>query len=96
MANDKPSLAREGHDVTSTRVISNRKLEVDGAKFHWWAVGESPTLVTVRSPIFGSRAKFTLQDPSTFAARLAKTLLMEHYERARRSSQGPLSDGPEG
>lgn len=72
----------ESSDLVSTRVIANRELEVDGAKFQWWAVGENPTLVTVRSPIFGSRAKFTVVDPAYFAERLAKTILLEHYRRA--------------
>lgn len=77
-------------EATSTIVISNRELTLDGVKFHWWAVGEDPSLVTIRSSIFGSLAEFTRGDLEAFATALAKKLLAQHYERAeqfRRASK---------
>jgi hypothetical protein len=70
-------------DFVSTRIIKSTRFEVDGAEFHWWAVGERPSLVTVRSAVFGTRASFTDDDPASFAPRLAKEVLREHYERAK-------------
>lgn len=66
----------------STRIISHRQLTVDGVTFQWWAVGEHPSLVTVRSPIFGSATEFTLGDVDAFAHELARGLLKQHYSRA--------------
>jgi hypothetical protein len=73
---------------TSTRIISQRELVVDGAPFQWWAVGEDPALVTVRSAVFGSMTKFTDGDVAQVAASLAKELLAQHYARAGRSPTG--------
>lgn len=72
----------------STRIISQRELIADGAPFQWWAVGEHPTLVTVRSSVFGSLTRFTDEDVAVCAAALAKELLAQHYERAGRSPTG--------
>ena len=72
----------------STRIISQRELVVDGAPFQWWAVGENPSLVTVRSTVFGSLTKFTDGDVAQFAASLAKELLAQHYARAGRLPTG--------
>lgn len=72
----------------STRIISQRELIVDGAPFQWWAVGENPSLVTVRSVVFGSLTKFTDEDVAQVAAALAKELLAQHYARAGRSPTG--------
>jgi hypothetical protein len=65
-----------------------RVLIVDGAPFQWWVVGENPTLVTVRSSVFGSITRFTDGDVAALAASLAKELLAQHYERAGRSPTG--------
>lgn len=73
---------REEADTVSTRIIASKVMEVEGAEFHWWAVGENPSLVTVRSPIFGSLAEFTMIEPEVYARRVAKKLLAQHYERA--------------
>src|SRR5438552_2754118 len=70
-------------DHTSTRIISHRKVTVDGVQFRWWAVGERPTLVTVRATAFGSLAEFTDDDCSTFAHSLAQKLLAQHRQRAQ-------------
>jgi hypothetical protein len=72
----------------STRIISQRELIVDGAPFQWWAVGEHPSLVTVRSRVFGSVTRFTEGDVAVFAESLAKELLAQHYARAGRSPTG--------
>jgi hypothetical protein len=66
----------------ATRIISQRKLTVDGVVFQWWAVGERPALVTVRAKVFGTLSDFTNGDVATFAAGLAKRILVEHYARA--------------
>ena len=50
--------------------------------------GGSPSLVTVRSAVFGSITKFTEGDVAQFAASLAKELLAQHYARAGRSPTG--------
>lgn len=71
-----------GKDTVSTRIISSTPFEVEGAAFHWWAVGAKPCLVTVRSPVFGSFAEFTEEEPGPFAVKLAQKLLRRHYERA--------------
>lgn len=82
-------------DIVSTRVVTNQQLVCDGAAFEWWAVGEDPSLVTVRSQIFGSHQAFTHGDIAAFAMSLARKLLDEHYARAeqaqreRASSQAP-------
>lgn len=60
-----------------TRIIGQRELVVDGVPFQWWAVGESPALVTVRAPLFGSLTEFTTGDVAEFATELAKKLLAQ-------------------
>ncbi len=70
-------------DSVSTRVIKSTAFEVDGAAFQWWAVGEAPTLVTVRSRIFGVDTGFTDGDPAELAVELATGLLRNHYTKAR-------------
>lgn len=70
------------HDRTPCELI------VDGAPFQWWAVGEHPAFVTVRSSVFGSLTKLTNGDVAAVAASLAKELLAQHYERAGRSPTG--------
>jgi len=81
-------LSKDAPEHISTRIISQRELIVDGAPFQWWAVGEHPALVTVRSSVFGSSTKFTDGDVAEYAASLAKELLAQHYERAGRSPTG--------
>lgn len=68
-------------DTLTTRLIS-RELTLDGVTFHWWAVGENPSLVTVSNPIFGNKADFVSRDREGFAVSLARRLLVEHYQRA--------------
>ena len=75
-------------DHISTRIISQRELIVDGVPFQWWAVGEKPSLVTVRANLFGSLTKFTDGDIAACAASLAKELLAQHYARAGRTPTG--------
>jgi hypothetical protein len=84
-------------DHVSTRIISQREALVDGVLFQWWAVGERPALVTVRTPVFGSATEFTLGPVEACAHELAKKLLAQHYERAavakaqaRSAPQSPL------
>ena len=81
-------MSKDAPEHISTRIISQRELIVDGAPFEWWAVGEHPALVTVRSSVFGSMTKFTDGDVAQFAASLAKELLAQHYARAGRSPTG--------
>lgn len=54
----------------------HRELICDGVKFHWWAVGEYPTRVTVINSVFGSLAEFTRGDPAEFAMELAGRILV--------------------
>ncbi len=75
-------------DHVSTRIISHRKVTVDGVQFRWWAVGEHPALVTVRAAGFGSLAEFTEDDRSAFARGLAQKLLARHYQRAQKGTTG--------
>lgn len=75
-------------DLVSTRLIS-RRLEVDGVEFHWWAVGEKPALVTVRSKLFGGRTRFSMEDPAEFARQLAEAVLDDHYARKPAVSAAP-------
>jgi hypothetical protein len=81
-------VSKDAPEHISTRIISQRELIVDGAPFQWWAVGEHPSLVTVRSSVFGSITRFTDDDVAGFAASLAKELLAQHYARAGRSPTG--------
>jgi hypothetical protein len=81
-------VSEERPEHVSTRIISQRELVVDGAPFEWWAVGENPSLVTVRSTVFGSLTKFTDKDVAQVATSLAKELLAQHYARAGRSPTG--------
>jgi hypothetical protein len=81
-------VSKDRPDHISTRIISQRELVVDGAPFQWWAVGDHPSLVTVRSTVFGSMTKFTDGDVAQVAASLAKELLAQHYERGGRSPTG--------
>lgn len=78
-------------DIVSTRIITNRELSCDGASFEWWAVGENPALVTVRSAVFGTLQQFTHGDAEAFAMTLAKKLLDQHYALAEvaRKAQKP-------
>jgi hypothetical protein len=74
-----------GHD--STKIIGQRELNVDGVPFQWWAVGDRPTLVTVRSGVFGSLNEFTDENPADFK---------QHYDRAaaaQRASEAPSGGG---
>jgi hypothetical protein len=81
-------VSKDAPEHIRTRIISQRELVVDGAPFQWWAVGEHPALVTVRSGVFGSLTKFTDGDVAQAAAALAKELLAQHYARAGRSPTG--------
>lgn len=86
-------------DRTSTRVIGLREIKVDGAPFHWWAVGMRPSLVVVRSSIFGGRSALTEDEPSIAATKLAKEMLAEHYQRAarlREQQRSKKDEKPEG
>jgi hypothetical protein len=65
----------------STRIISQREVNVDGVPFSWWAVAERPALVTVRTPIFGALSDFTNGDVAVFAETLARKLLADHQAR---------------
>ena len=81
-------MSKDAPEHVSTRIISQRELVVDGAPFEWWAVGEHPASVTVRSSVFGSLTRFTDGDVGELAASLAKELLAQHYARAGRSPTG--------
>ena len=87
-------MSKDRPEHVSTRIISQRELVIDGAPFEWWAVGEHPALVTVRSTVFGSTTKFTHGDVAQVAASLAAELLARHYARAEQSAPGkePKSD----
>lgn len=89
---EEPTTTRHT-DTTSTRVIGRRELTVDGAPFSWWAVGERPTLVTVRSVVFGSSSEFTEDEPSKCAQVLARRILTQHYDRADRLRQARETQG---
>jgi hypothetical protein len=81
----------------TTRIISQRKLTVDGVPFQWWAVGERPALVTVRTPLFGALSDFTGGDVAVFAATLAKRVLADHNpraEKARKVERTPALERP--
>ncbi len=73
----------DSSESVTTRVLKGTEIYVDGAKFHWWAIGESQMLVTVRSKVFGSTTGFTEDDPEEAATKLAKGLLQEHYKKAK-------------
>ena len=75
-------------DAVSTRIVS-KGLVCDGVKFQWWAVGEDPSLVTVRSSVFGSLNGFARSDAETFAMTLARNLLRQHYDSARTEQPAP-------
>jgi hypothetical protein len=75
-------MAKSVPDHVSTRIISQRELTVDGVPFEWWAVGEQPALVTVRTPLFGTLTEFTTGDVAQFAASLARKVLAQHNLRA--------------
>ncbi len=75
-------MAKSVPDHVSTRIISQRELTVDGVPFEWWAVGEQPALVTVRTPLFGTLTEFTTGDVAQFAASLARKVLAQHNVRA--------------
>ena len=88
---------KEATEHISTRIISQRELNVDGVPFSWWAVGERPTLVTVRTPIFGALSDFTDGDVAVFAEALAKKLLADHFARnqnARKAADVPVLKKP--
>ena len=74
-------MAKARNDHVSTRIISQRELTVDGVPFEWWAGGEHPALVTVRTPLFGSLTEFTAGDVAELAAALAQKLLAQHNAR---------------
>jgi hypothetical protein len=81
-------VSKDRPEHISTRIISQRELVVDGAPFQWWAVGEHPSLITVRSAVFGSMTKLTDGEVAQVAASLARELLAQHYARAGRSPTG--------
>lgn len=83
----KTSPSDASGDCISTRIITNQQLLCDGAPFKWWAVGENPTLVTVRSPVFGGIQDVTQDDAEAFAMALAKQVLDRHYARAERARE---------
>jgi len=87
-------VSKDRPEHVSTRIISQRELVIDGAPFEWWAVGEHPALVTVRSTVFGSTTRFTDGDVAQVAASLAAELLAKHYARAEQLATGkePKSD----
>ena len=81
-------MSKDAPEHAGTRNVSQRELVVDGAPFQWWAVGERPALVTVRSSVFGSSTKLTDGDVAECAGSLARELLAQHYQRAGRSANG--------
>jgi hypothetical protein len=87
-------LDKDVPDSISTRIIGQRTLTADGVQFQWWAVGERPALVTVKTPIFGSATDFTDGDVAEFAVVLAKRLLAEHYARAAAAKAGRAVQPP--
>jgi hypothetical protein len=70
--------AKQEIDTVTTRVIKSQEFELEGARFSWWAVGDQPMLVTVRSDAFGSTQQFAYGDVESFAQRLARGLLRDH------------------
>lgn len=94
MQNSRRPLSPD-RDTISTRVIKSQDIDVEGARFRWWAVGQQPVLVTVRSEIFGSVAKFTYGDVPSFALALAKNVLAEHYAKAAELRRAEKKDAKE-
>lgn len=70
-----------GVSFATTRLIS-RTLTLDGVPFHWWAVGESPSFVTVSSDVFGSKSEFSRGDCEATARDLARALLRQQPAKA--------------
>jgi hypothetical protein len=83
--------ARAATDSTSTRIIS-RESVCDGVQFSWWSVGERPSLVTVSSPVFGSKNGFTDADPEAFAMELMRKLLPKGAPKTERRQSDGNSD----
>lgn len=78
-ADRKPDL--EDTQYGSTRIIT-RSFEMEGIQFSWWAVDESPSLVTVSSQWFGRKSEFTNSDTEAMARKLAASILEEQQEKA--------------
>ena len=87
-------MGREDPDHGSTRIIGQRELVVSGVLFQWWAVGERPALVTVRTPLFGTVTEFTHGDVAVCAELLAKRLLAQHHARAASARQQSKPKAP--
>jgi hypothetical protein len=75
-------MAESVGDHVSTRIEGQREVTVDGVPFEWWAVGDRPALVTVRTPLFGSLTELTTGDAAEFAVALARKILAQHHARA--------------
>jgi hypothetical protein len=67
-------------EKTYTRLIS-RTFVLEGVTFSWWAIDNSPTLVTVSSDGFGRKANVTDSDPEATAKLLAMEILQESDTR---------------
>ena len=80
-SDDHAPVNPDNPDCTFTRVVS-RSFELEGVKFSWWAIDDSPALVTVSSKWFGGKADIADCEPEEFAKKLAAQLLRERKERA--------------
>jgi hypothetical protein len=80
-SDDHAPVNPDNPDCTFTRVVS-KSFELDGVKFSWWAIDDSPALVTVSSKWFGGKADIADCEPEEFAKKLAAQLLRERKERA--------------
>lgn len=82
MTQEKGAAGGPDKDHASTRVISH-SFELEGIRFSWWAVDESPSLVTVSSQWFGSKSEFTRSQVEAKARELAARILGEHREKVQ-------------
>lgn len=83
MRNDKQIKPPIDADTVSTRIVSH-SFELDGIPFSWWAVDQSPSLVTVSSQYFGRKAEFHPEGDEATARKMATAILDEHFEKAER------------
>lgn len=61
--------------MTTSTVVLNGQLIIEGVKFLWWVTDGRPARVTVSHPVHGTKTQLADRNPERQAKALARTML---------------------